>query len=122
MTIEFCLPQTSTSVLEIHVLMEVLAMIKLGSSFVNVLLVMMEQIVKMVSKNNEHKSTNFLCRFCEEDLREQAINLHKGFNSFLVTIRKAVLAFDQSLNSSFQNNLHTKYSEALNNLTLTTHD
>lgn len=32
-------------------LMEVLAMIKLGSSFVNVLLVMMEQTVKMVSKN-----------------------------------------------------------------------
>ena len=84
MTIEFCLPQTSTSVLEIHVLMEVLAMIKLGSSFVNVLLVMMEQIVKMVCKNNEHKSTIFLCRFCVGDLSEQAIKRHKGrLNSFL---------------------------------------
>ena len=67
-------------------LMEVLAMIKLGSSSVNVLLVMMEQIVKMVCtcKNNEHKSTIFLCRFCVGDLSEQAIKRHKGrLNSFL---------------------------------------
>jgi len=42
------------------VLMEVHAMIKSGISFVNVLLVMKEQTVKMVSKNNGHKST-FLC-------------------------------------------------------------
>lgn len=84
MTIEFCLPQTSTSVLEIHVLMEVLAMIKLGSSFVNVLLVMMEQIVKMVCRNNKQKLTIFLCRFCVGDLNEQANKRHKGrFNSFL---------------------------------------
>ena len=41
-------------------LMEELAMIKLGVTFVNVLLVMKEQTVKMVSKNNGQKSTS-LC-------------------------------------------------------------
>ena len=41
-------------------LTEVHAMIKLDISFVNVLLVMKEQTVKMVSKNNGQKLT-FLC-------------------------------------------------------------
>ena len=52
-----CLPQTSTSALAIHVLMEVNAMIKLEDTYVNVLQVMREQTVKMVGKNKEQKST-----------------------------------------------------------------
>ena len=46
-------------------LMEVHAMIKLDISFVNVLLVMKEQTVKMVSKNNGQKLTFYVLIQCE---------------------------------------------------------
>ena len=115
-------------------------MIKLGVTFVNVLLVMKEQTVKMVSKNNGQKSTSLCADSVWEISTKEAVkcyniylackilgSLLKGFSSYLAMDLSSprtppsphyIIEVEHTWE---KRELHSVCFETLKNLTITTH-